>query len=464
MEFNSLTKRISEAFGVEPPPPGEAPPRPVAAQQAHGRREPQAEKAAPASGPAAELRRVQDWLRSVPFDHAGYTQVTDLQTLEDWIAAATEQGFVAFDTETTDLDAVAARLCGVALALEPNRACYIPLAHRAGDGLDFTGAGEIAQLPLEQAIPRLKALLEDESVLKIGQNIKYDLVVMRRYGVRLCALRRHHADGLCGGPGPGGLAGFGMDELSKRHLGHTPITFADVAGKGKTQVTIRLRARGQGDRIFRRGRGRDLAAVAPVQGAARGGRDGGGLRDAGAAHARDPGRNGACGRHGGQGAALAAFGRIRAKPRALRGRDLCAWRAAHSISARRCRSRICCSASSACRARKKTATGKWSTGAKVLEDLVASEDLTPDQRCCREAARMAAARQAQEHLHRLAAPAYRRGNRPHPHLLCAGLHLDRAAVLDRAEPAKHPRPHQGRPANPHRLHRGARQEAYLGRL
>ena len=128
---------------------------------------------------------MQDWLRPIPFNHAGYTRITDLQTLEDWIAAATGQGFVAFDTETTDLDAVAARLCGVALALEPNRACYIPLAHRAGDGLDLSGIGQIEQLPLEQAIPRLKALLEDESVLKIGQNIKYDLVVMRRYGVRL---------------------------------------------------------------------------------------------------------------------------------------------------------------------------------------------------------------------------------------------------------------------------------------
>ena len=174
----------------------------------------------------------------MPFNHAGYTQVTDLQTLEDWIAAATEQGFVAFDTETTDLDAVAARLCGVALALEPNRACYIPLAHRAGDGLDFTGAGEIAQLPLEHAIPRLKALLEDESVLKIGQNIKYDLVVMRRYGVRLCAYDDTMLMAYAVDQGRGGLAGFGMDELAKRHLGHTPISFADVAGKGKTLVTF----------------------------------------------------------------------------------------------------------------------------------------------------------------------------------------------------------------------------------
>jgi DNA polymerase-1 len=238
MEFNSLTKRISEAFGVEPPPPGEAGHPPLTVPQAPQAAKPETAETVPERGPAAELRRVMEWLKPIPFNHSCYVQVTDLQTLEDWIAAATEQGFLAFDTETTDLDAVAAKLCGVALALEPNRACYIPLAHRAGDGLDFSGAGEINQLPMEHALPRLKALLEDESVLKIGQNIKYDLVIMRRYGVRLwpyddTMLMAYSVD-----QGRGGLAGFGMDELSKRHLGHTPIAYNDVAGKGKTQVAF----------------------------------------------------------------------------------------------------------------------------------------------------------------------------------------------------------------------------------
>jgi DNA polymerase-1 len=237
MEFNSLTKRISDAFGVEPPPAGETGHPPAAAPAAPQRAAPESAGAAPGCGPAAELQRVMEWLKPIPFSHANYVQVTDLQMLEDWITAATEQGFVAFDTETTDLDAVAAKLCGVALALEPNRACYIPLAHRAGDGLDFSGAGEINQLPMEHALPRLKALLEDESVIKIGQNIKYDLVVMHRYGVRLSPyddtmLMAYSVDQR------GGLASFGMDELSKSHLGHTPIAFGDVAGKGKTQVSF----------------------------------------------------------------------------------------------------------------------------------------------------------------------------------------------------------------------------------
>jgi DNA polymerase-1 len=238
MEFNSLTKRISEAFGVEPPPAGEA--------THHSAHQPlltaPVQKEKPASslptGPAAEVRRIAEWLKGIPFDRSRYVQVTDLQTLEDWIAAATEQGFAAFDTETTGLDAVSARLCGVALALEPNRACYIPLAHRAGDGLDFAGAGEINQLPMEHALPRLRALLEDDSVLKIGQNIKYDTVVMRRYGVRLAPYDDTMLMAYAVDQGRGGLAGFGMDELSKRHLGHTPISFNDVAGKGKSQVSF----------------------------------------------------------------------------------------------------------------------------------------------------------------------------------------------------------------------------------
>jgi DNA polymerase I len=238
MEFNSLTKRISEAFGVEPPPAGETGHPPVSAPQIAKPAEPETAGAALERGPAAEARRVAEWLKPIPFNHANYVQVTDLQTLEDWIAAAVEQGFVAFDTETTDLDAVAAKLCGIALALEPNRACYIPLAHRPGDGLDFSGAGEINQLPMDHAMPRLKALLEDESVLKIGQNIKYDLVIMRRHGVHIwpyddTMLMAYSVD-----QGRGGLAGFGMGELSKRHLGHTPIAFNDVAGKGRTQVAF----------------------------------------------------------------------------------------------------------------------------------------------------------------------------------------------------------------------------------
>jgi DNA polymerase-1 len=239
MEFNSLTKRIAEAFGVDVPPASEAAgpaPGAIPVPDVPSAPVPTAPRQDSDSGPAAEASRVQDWLKSTPFDRARYTCVTDLQTLEDWITAATEQGFVAFDTETNDLDAVAAHLCGVALALEPNRACYVPLGHRAGDSLDFGGAGVINQIPLAHALARLKALLEDESVLKIGQNIKYDMVVMRRYGIRVTPYDDTMLMAYACDQGRGGLSGFGMDELARRHLGHAPIAFNDVAGKGKAQI------------------------------------------------------------------------------------------------------------------------------------------------------------------------------------------------------------------------------------
>jgi DNA polymerase-1 len=379
MEFNSLTKRISEAFGVEPPPAGETGHVAVPAPQALKPAEAKAEGPAPASGPALELRRVMDWLRPVPFNHAGYTQVTDLQTLEDWIAAATEQGFVAFDTETTDLDAVAARLCGVALALEPNRACYIPLAHRAGDGLDFSGAGEIAQLPMEHALPRLKALLEDESVLKIGQNIKYDMVVMRRYGVRLAPYDDTMLLAYAVDQGRGGLAGFGMDELSKRHLGHTPISFAEVAGKGKTQVafdcvpvdkateysaedadvTLRLwhlfkaRLAAEGMAAVYETLERPMPAIL------------GEMELAGVMVDRA-----VLSRLSGEFAqSLARFEDEIYTHAGQRFNIGSTMQVADLLFGK-----------FGLPGAKKTATGKWSTGAKVLEDLVASEELTPDQR------------------------------------------------------------------------------------
>ena len=379
MEFNSLTKRISEAFGVEPPPAGEIGHPPAPELPAPEPAETKLPEAAPVSGPALELRRVLDWLRPIPFNHGGYTQVTDLQTLEDWIAAATEQGFVAFDTETTDLDPVAARLCGVALALEPNRACYIPLAHRAGEGLDFSGAGEIAQLPMEHALPRLKALLEDESVLKIGQNIKYDLVVMRRYGVRLTPYDDTMLLAYSVDQGRGGLAGFGMDALSKHHLGHTPISFADVAGKGKAQVafdrvpvdkateysaedadvTLRLwhlfkaRLAAEGMAAVYETLERPMPAIL------------GEMELAGVMVDRA-----VLSRLSGEFAQSLA--RIEDGIYALAGQRF-------NIGSTQQVSDLLFGKFGLPGARK-TATGKWSTGARVLEDLVASEELTEDQR------------------------------------------------------------------------------------
>ncbi|MEE8246305.1 MAG: DNA polymerase I [Alphaproteobacteria bacterium] len=169
---------------------------------------------------------------------AGYELVQDMAALEAWIAAAAEHGMVAVDTETTSLDALSADLVGVSLAL-PGRACYIPLGHTApeGDGgLDLDGPAETPrQIPLKQALDALKPLLADPGVLKVGQNIKYDMLVLARYGAHVAPVDDTM---LLSYVLEGGLHGHGMDELARLHLGVDTIKFKEVAGTGKSQITF----------------------------------------------------------------------------------------------------------------------------------------------------------------------------------------------------------------------------------
>ena len=175
----------------------------------------------------------------------GYKLVQTLPVLKDWIARATAQGIVAVDTETTSLDAMRAELVGVSLALAAGEACYVPLAHKraqaqGGLDLDGTGASEKAQalpdqIPLPKAIELLKPLLGDESVLKVGHNIKYDMLVLSRYGVSVSPVDDSMVLSYVL---EGAAHGHGMDELASLYLGHKTITFTEVAGSGKNKVTF----------------------------------------------------------------------------------------------------------------------------------------------------------------------------------------------------------------------------------
>ncbi|MFM8608511.1 MAG: DNA polymerase I [Hyphomicrobiales bacterium] len=168
-------------------------------------------------------------------DRSAYVTITDLKMLDQFIAEAREEGVIAVDTETSDLDAMAADLVGISLAVKPGRAAYIPLQHRSeGTGDLFGGNNLIAgQLPVRDAIKHLKPLLEDKSILKIGQNLKYDWLVLKRYGIEIAPyddtmLLSYVLDA--------GRGSHGMDELSKRHLGHETIPFSEVAGSGKNFI------------------------------------------------------------------------------------------------------------------------------------------------------------------------------------------------------------------------------------
>ncbi|GAB4394482.1 MAG: DNA polymerase I [Kiloniellaceae bacterium] len=171
---------------------------------------------------------------------AAYELVQDMAALERWIAAAQARGVVAVDTETTSLDALTADLVGVSLSTAPGKACYIPLGHSgsgpADGSLDLEGSSDAPkQIPLKKAIAALKPLLEDPGVLKVGQNIKYDLLVFARQGISVAPIDDTM---LLSYVVEGGLHGHGMDELAQLHLDYQTIKFKDVAGSGKNQVTF----------------------------------------------------------------------------------------------------------------------------------------------------------------------------------------------------------------------------------
>ncbi|MFY9291364.1 MAG: DNA polymerase I [Methylorubrum rhodinum] len=177
-----------------------------------------------------------------PFDTTAYETVTTVAQLEAWIAEAYEAGVIAVDTETDALDAAKAGLVGVSLATAPGRACYIPLAHVAPDqkGGDLFGDGAAEakapeQIKLGTALKLLKPLLEDAGTLKIGQNLKYDLSVLHRYGIDVTPFDDTMLISYVLDAGKGG---HGMDELARRHLGHQPITFSDVCGTGRNKITF----------------------------------------------------------------------------------------------------------------------------------------------------------------------------------------------------------------------------------
>ncbi len=257
MEFNSVTRRVVEAYDAEASlieaDPELAKPgagtswqsgatKPVTADDRPARNAAVSGVETVADAPDAGLWTPQALVAeraaeavAHAIDRSGYLTITDLAALDAFIAEAREEGVVAVDTETSALDAMAADLVGVSLAVRPGRACYIPLGHRSEGSADLFGGNEVlaGQIPIREAIAHLKPLLEDRAVLKIGQNLKYDWNVLKRHGIEVAPfddtmLLSYVLDA--------GRGSHGMDELSKRHLGHETIPFAEVAGSGKNFI------------------------------------------------------------------------------------------------------------------------------------------------------------------------------------------------------------------------------------
>jgi DNA polymerase-1 len=232
MEFNSLTRRAASHFGIEDPDA-------IAADTVLSSTAPR--PAATASAPAASAKggscgAVMDrGALMKPIDHDAYETVTTLARLDHWIARAREMGAMCVDTETTSLDPMQAGLCGVSLAVAPGEACYIPCGHRPGGDLMSSSRDAIVQIAENDLLAALKPLLEEPGVLKIAQNLKYDYLIFLVRGIRIAP---YDDTMLMSYVLEGGLHGHGMDELSELHLTHTPIPFAEVAGKGKEKITF----------------------------------------------------------------------------------------------------------------------------------------------------------------------------------------------------------------------------------
>ncbi|WP_333890933.1 DNA polymerase I [Atlantibacter subterraneus] len=165
---------------------------------------------------------------AVALSYDSYVTILDEKTLTEWITRLEKAPVFAFDTETDSLDNHSARLVGFSFATEPGIAAYVPVAH------DYIDAPE--QLTCERVLELLKPLLESESARKVGQNLKYDRGVLQNYGIELrgiafdTMLESYILDSVAGR--------HDMDSLADRWLKHKTITFEQIAGKGKNQLTF----------------------------------------------------------------------------------------------------------------------------------------------------------------------------------------------------------------------------------
>jgi len=173
-------------------------------------------------------------LHGVPVEHDKYEIVQTMEALDRWIAAIWDKGYVAIDTETTGLDNQQVDLVGICLSTEVGNGCYIPLIHKSGED-DLLGGGMAPnQLPTADVIEKLKPVLQDRSILKIGQNMKFDMGLLMRYGIFMTPID----DTMLMSYATDGARNNGMDALSELWLGHKPIKFTDLVGTGKKQKTF----------------------------------------------------------------------------------------------------------------------------------------------------------------------------------------------------------------------------------
>ena len=208
MEFRTLTKRIAQKFELEIP-----------------------------TSDNLDTTSTNNISEKIPFDSANYEYIKTADQLQTWVHKIYETGYVAIDTETTSLNDMLAELVGISLATEIGSACYIPIGHKEGQDDDLFDNFQLVegQLDLEYVLDCLRPVLTDDSILKIGQNIKYDTKVLSRHGIEVTTFDDTM---LLSYAMHGGLHNHGMDALSERYLDHSPISIKTLIGSGKSAITF----------------------------------------------------------------------------------------------------------------------------------------------------------------------------------------------------------------------------------
>ncbi len=153
-----------------------------------------------------------------------YSLISEIDELDDWIKEAEEVGELAIDTETTSVDPHQASLVGISLSSKVGKACYIPVGHKSKKNLDK-----------KSVISKLKPLLEDPSIKKIGQNIKFDFIILYREGISISPMEDTM---LMSYVLDAGKNRHNMDTLSELHLGHKTTTFKELVGSGKKEINF----------------------------------------------------------------------------------------------------------------------------------------------------------------------------------------------------------------------------------
>ncbi|MDB5601532.1 MAG: polymerase [Xanthobacteraceae bacterium] len=253
MEFTTLTRRVADFSGVDVAsvegkllsssvpraseaggdlfPDSMAAPLPAPASQG-GNSPSQADIA---RTPEALAAARADEAKRTPLDRSKYKTLCRLEELREWIERARYNGFVALSTQASSIDPMQAELCGFAMALGPNEAAYVPLAHKGGG----EGAGLFApglapdQIEAAAALADLKSLLEDPGVLKIGHDIKFTTLLFRQHGIDMAPVEDTLLISYVLDAGRGGQ---GIETLADKWLGRETMAYGELIGSGKAKV------------------------------------------------------------------------------------------------------------------------------------------------------------------------------------------------------------------------------------